>query len=73
MPVKHINAAVTEDEHERLAELKGDQSWADFLTSLPDGGRFERKADDRGRISLPNEWADKEVVVLVGEFGDGGA
>lgn len=61
---------MTEEEHDRLAELKGDLSWAEFLTSLPDGGRYERKADARGRVSLPDEWAGRDVVVLVGEVDD---
>jgi len=71
MPVRHIQAAVTETEHERLKNLKGDLSWTEFLTSLPDGGRFERRADGDGRISLPaSEYAGKHVVILVGVADD---
>lgn len=35
------------------------------------GAEFERRADGRGRISLPtNEYAEREVVVLVADVED---
>lgn len=41
------------------------------LRRISFGARYTRKADSRGRISLPDdEYAGKEVEVLVMEAGD---
>lgn len=71
MAIKHIQAPVTEEDHSELKEAKGDEGWGEFILELK-GPKYERKADSQGRISLPSEYAGKQLEVRVVAVDDNG-